>query len=240
MLVTQFEKSERAAAPNRMATTECTPAQAWVAGLSAQVKEKPAERAGDTEPNALSPTLLTVALAASALQTACGGGGGGTIDVSVGTGTGISPGTSTSTVAVRYTSPSSDEDAARFLLQAQFSASDAEIAAVRSKGYATWLQEQFAAPATTTGFDWLNARGYGAINSANFFDASYPGDYMIWNQLMTSSDAVRKRMALALSEFFVVSLTGLEISAGAAMPLPPGGTCWCPTRLETTASCWRT
>jgi uncharacterized protein (DUF1800 family) len=212
MLVTQFEKSERAAAPNRMATTECTPAQAWVAGLSAQVKEKPAERAGDTEPNALSPTLLPVALAASALQTACGGGGGGTIDVSVGTGTGISPGTLTGTVAVRYTSPSSDEDAARFLLQAQFSASDAEIAAVRSKGYATWLQEQFAAPATTNGFDWLNSRGYGAINSANFFDASYPGDYMIWNQLMTSSDGVRKRMALALSEFFVVSLTGLDFS----------------------------
>ena len=35
---------------------------------------------------------------------------------------------------------------------------------------------------------------------------------MIWNQLMTSSDGVRKRLALALSEFFVVSLTGLDFS----------------------------
>jgi uncharacterized protein (DUF1800 family) len=35
---------------------------------------------------------------------------------------------------------------------------------------------------------------------------------MIWNQLMTSPDAVRKRMALALSEFFVVSLSGLDFS----------------------------
>jgi uncharacterized protein (DUF1800 family) len=122
------------------------------------------------------------------------------------------PDTTPVPVVPSYASPSSDEDAARFLLQAQFSASDSDIASVRSKGYSAWLQEQFAAPATTTGFDWLNARGYSAINTSNFFDASYPGDYMVWNQLMTSSDAVRKRVALALSEFFVVSLTGLDFS----------------------------
>ncbi len=34
---------------------------------------------------------------------------------------------------------------------------------------------------------------------------------MLWNQLMTSPDAVRKRIALALSHFFVVSLSPLEI-----------------------------
>jgi len=156
------------------------------------------------------PRLLAAALTAAALQSACGGGGGGTTGASGGTGSGT--GTSTGPVAISYTTPSSDEDAARFLLQAQFSASEADIAAVRSKGYSAWLQEQFAAPASTTGFDWLNARGYASINTTNFFDASYPGDYMIWNQLMMSSDAVRKRMALALSEFFVVSLTGLDFS----------------------------
>ncbi len=36
-------------------------------------------------------------------------------------------------------------------------------------------------------------------------------DYMAWHQLITSSDAVRKRMALALSEFFVVSINSLPI-----------------------------
>jgi uncharacterized protein (DUF1800 family) len=142
-------------------------------------------------------------LTASALQTGCGGGGSDS-DSAGATAQGAS--------ATSYAHPASDEDAARFLLQAQFSASDAEIAAVRRKGYSTWLQEQFAAPATTTGFDWLNARGYAAISSTNFFDATYPGDYMIWNQLMTSGDAVRKRVALALSEFFVVSLSGLDFS----------------------------
>ncbi|TXT41196.1 MAG: hypothetical protein FD135_527 [Comamonadaceae bacterium] len=112
-----------------------------------------------------------------------------------------------------YTVAASDEEAARFLLQAQFSASDTEMAAVRSQGYTPWLAQQFAAPASTTGFDWLNARGYASIDSTTrYFDNGYPGDYMIWHQLMTSSDTVRKRMALALSEFFVVSLIGLDFS----------------------------
>jgi uncharacterized protein (DUF1800 family)/fibronectin type 3 domain-containing protein len=104
-------------------------------------------------------------------------------------------------------------EAARFLLQAQFSASDSEIAAVRSQGYQAWLNTQFTAAFSTTGFAWLDSRGYGVVdNATRYYDNSYPGDYMIWNQLMTSSDAVRKRMALALSEFFVVSLSGLEIT----------------------------
>lgn len=106
--------------------------------------------------------------------------------------------------------PTNDAQAVRFLLQAQFSASEAEVADLRAKGYATWLNEQFAAPISVTGFEWLNQRGYATISSStNYFDASYPGDYMIWHQLLTSSDGVRKRLALALSEFFVVSLEGL-------------------------------
>ena len=138
-----------------------------------------------------------------------------------------------------YTTPTSD-DAVRFLLQAQFHAPDADIAAVRAQGYANWLNAQFGAPASTTGFDWLNQRGYATISSAtNYYDNSYPGDYMIWNQLMTSSDGVRKRLALALSEFFVVSLTGLDFSRGAAMPLPRGGTLVVSMPWATTAPCWR-
>jgi uncharacterized protein (DUF1800 family) len=105
------------------------------------------------------------------------------------------------------------EEAVRFLLQSQFSASDAEIAEVQRLGYATWLDQQFRAPQGQTGWDWLNARGYGAIaNDTRYFDHFYPGDYMVWNQLMTAPDAVRKRVALALSEYFVVSLTGLDVA----------------------------
>ena len=107
--------------------------------------------------------------------------------------------------------PSTDAEAVRFLLQAQFSATDTEIAQLRQQGYAAWLQAQFTAPPSTSGLEWLDARGYNQIdNATRYYDASSPGDYMIWSQLIRSNDAVRKRLALALSEFFVVSSTGLS------------------------------
>ncbi len=113
----------------------------------------------------------------------------------------------------QYSRANTPEEAARFLLQAQFSASDAEIAAVQKHTYSDWLAQQFDAPLGQTGWDWLNERGYGSIdNTTRYFDHFYPGDYMVWNQLMTAPDAVRKRLALALSEFFVVSLTGLDFA----------------------------
>ncbi len=172
-------------------------------------------------PDVDAPTLTAAAaLAASALLAACGGGGSsdaGNVSATVisgsgsGSGDGSSPGASAPPAA--HKKPASNEEAARFLLQAQFSASDAEILAVRNQGYAPWLADQFNAPAGTTGFAWLNSRGYDAINNATrYYDTSYQGDYMVWMQLMTSTDAVRKRVALALSEFFVVSLTGVDFN----------------------------
>ena len=158
------------------------------------------------------PALSAVAaLSAAALLAACGGGG------SADTAGAGSPAIVASTIAANvqssYPGPASDQDAVRFLLQAQFSASDADVQSVRNQGYAAWLDAQFNAPAGMTGFAWLNSRGYDAINNATrYYDATYPADYMIWNQLMTSSDAVRKRVTLALSEFFVVSLLGLNFA----------------------------
>ncbi len=140
----------------------------------------------------LAPAL---ALASSAALAACGGGS-----------------SSTTPAPVPTSVPVTQEQAARFLLQAQFSASDDEIAGVRAQGFSTWLSAQFNAAPGQKGFDWLDARGYASIDSNNFFDASYPADFMVWNQLLTAQDAVRKRLALALSEFFVVSSTGVEVN----------------------------
>ena len=107
----------------------------------------------------------------------------------------------------------SDAQASRFLLQAQFSASDAEIAALKSQGYARWIEKQVAMPSGILGWDWLNAQGYAdATNPANYYDNIYPADHMIWSQLMAAPDAARKRMALALSEICVVSLVGLNFN----------------------------
>ena len=147
---------------------------------------------------------MTAAMSA-ALLAACGGGGGGGASGSGAGALGIS--------GASFPTPSSNEDAARFLLQAQFSAGDADITSVRAMGYAPWLERQAAVPLGQTGWDWLNAKGYGdVLNTNNYYDNSYPGDYMAWNQLMAAPDAMRKRMALALSEFFVVSLSGLDFS----------------------------
>lgn len=162
-------------------------------------------------PLSSAPAGATLALLSAAALAACGGGGGG------GTGTpAASPGVPGIPVAIddsayAYKTATSREQAARFLLQAQLSASDAELAGLTGRSYASWLGEQMAAAPSQTGWDWLESQGYGdASASQNYYDQSYPGDYMVWNQLMTTSEPVRKRMALALSEFFVVSHTGLD------------------------------
>ena len=101
-----------------------------------------------------------------------------------------------------YAVPASDAEAARFLLHAQFSAVDADIASVRSLGYAGWLARQFDVTAVNTAWAWLNQQGYGA-NA--FAYTNYASDFAVWWQLFNAPDALRKRMALALSEIFVVS-----------------------------------
>ncbi len=153
--------------------------------------------------------LTPVALAA------CGGGGGGGASAASSVPGSPAPlggaSISLNPAGYNFLMPGTDDEAARFLLQAQFSASDADIASVRALGCSAWLERQVAQPLGPSGWDWLNAQGYGdVLNPAKYYDSTVPGDYMIWSQLMTAPDSLRKRMALALSEFFVVSLNGLD------------------------------
>lgn len=150
-------------------------------------------------------------LALAALQ-ACGGGGGGGATATVPS-TPAQSGRSLTLSSGAYAgaTPGSDEEAARFLLQAQFSATDAEVASVRSLGYRVWLEQQIAQPCANWAWDWLNAQGYGDVNSPNnYYDQNYPTDYFAWHQLVTAPDALRRRVALALSEIVVVSINGLD------------------------------
>jgi len=167
---------------------------------------------GESGPATLeSSAALGASLIAAAALAACGGGGGGEAATVYNNPV---PGRSIvlSSGTTSFPTASTDEEAARFLLQAQFSASDAEIASVRSSGFKTWLERQMAMSGPT-GVDWLNNKGYGDVmNPANYYDNNYPADYMIWNQLMTAPDTLRKRVALALSEFFVVSLAGISVT----------------------------
>ncbi len=103
----------------------------------------------------------------------------------------------------------SDEAAARFLHQAAFGASEADIAAVRSKGYVGWLDEQLNMPMGQTKWDWLVGKGYSAVNDREYFFSDYFYQFAIWRDLFTAPDMVRQRWAFALSEMFVISVNSV-------------------------------
>ncbi|MDB5829537.1 MAG: hypothetical protein JWQ73_3757 [Variovorax sp.] len=161
---------------------------------------------------------LAAALAVSSALAACGGGGGGGSSGAAFLGAGGANGNSTSTqvdagslTALQntptagtyiYTTAKSDDEAARFLLQAQFSATEADIAAVRTKGYLPWLGEQVDMAPSQTGWQWIASKPANTVFTDN----------MIWNQLMTSPDGFRKRMAMVFTEIFVVSANDIGSS----------------------------
>ncbi len=115
--------------------------------------------------------------------------------------------------------PFNDADAVRFLAQATFGPSDADIAHLRLVGYTGWLNEQFAATTSTqahyldwlqtlvcppddegcsTVAEWANTRlQIWAINAVGTPDPSRGG--------ALPADQLRQRVAFALSEIFVVS-----------------------------------
>ncbi|WP_285711289.1 DUF1800 domain-containing protein [Erythrobacter oryzae] len=142
-------------------------------------------------------------LAAGALALAAAACGGGGSSGGGGTGGGGPP--------VTVLKPQTDAEAARFLLQASLSASPGAISELRSEGYVAWLNRQMGTDNSQTGAAFLNARGFDQVTAARYYDGTITGDYMIWSQLLSGGNPVRKRIAFALSEFFVVSLTGIDM-----------------------------
>ncbi|MFH0129772.1 DUF1800 family protein [Variovorax sp. VaC1] len=170
-----------------------------------------AATAARTTPDASRPLKAGAAFSLAAVLAACGGGGGGGgggigafpfPPPAAGDNPPAPPDAVPDTGPYHYLQAKNDEEAARFLLQAQFSASDSDIADVRAKGYLPWLGAQFGAPRAPTAWAWMSPRT-GIPTEV---------DAMIWRQLMTSADPLRKRLALALSEIFVVSATEIGSS----------------------------
>jgi uncharacterized protein (DUF1800 family) len=122
----------------------------------------------------------------------------------------VTPTTDPNTNPTSALAADTNEKAARFLQQAQFSSIDSEIASVRSGTYEAWIQKQFNLPLDQTGWDWLEQRGYGVNDKAQYFFNLALADFMVWNQLFTGTNQMRKRVTLALSEFFVASLQSAE------------------------------
>ncbi len=103
--------------------------------------------------------------------------------------------------------PATREQAARFLLQAQVAATDEDIAAVMGQGFEGWLRVQFALPLGERAWDWLEARGYNIIDQHTYYDGGHPFfDHAAFKQVLSAPDGLRKRIQLALTEYFVISL----------------------------------
>ena len=120
-------------------------------------------------------------------------------------------------------SPATREQAARFLLHAQVGLVDEDITAVVALGFEGWLQAQFALPLGQTAWDWLDSRGYGVVDRNEYYSGGSPFfDVAAFRQQLTAADGLRKRIQVALTEYFVVSLA----SAGPAWPHFSYATYW--------------
>ena len=102
----------------------------------------------------------------------------------------------------------SDAQASRFLAQATLGATDGDIAAVRSLGYHAWLDQEFARPISSGNWAWLVAKGIDVDPDAR--NVAKLVDSQVWQRLLSAPDSLRQRVALALSEIFVVGFDGIS------------------------------
>ena len=99
--------------------------------------------------------------------------------------------------------PATDAEAARFLTQASFGPTTAEIARVRALGYKEWIDQEMGKPAT------LARPTVEAVVTALTAGGQIIGQNQRLNRWFWTAaygnDQLRQRMAYALSQIFVVS-----------------------------------
>jgi uncharacterized protein (DUF1800 family) len=102
--------------------------------------------------------------------------------------------------------PASREDAARFLSQATFGATEVDLDRVMSLGYRAWLDEQWAKPRSRHRAFWDEQEAQvKAANPSSSIGAD--GVYnAFWKAAVSGEDQLRQRVAFALSQIFVISL----------------------------------
>ncbi len=162
------------------------------------------EPSASTEPPALPATAILTSVAAATLA-ACGGGGGSasaTPPPAPPPGPPPGPPPSSSVTAA---------EAARFLAQASFGATDASIDEVVARGYAGWIEDQFARPQTLHRTYLEQAIAAGDPAAAERTYRNFVMD-SFWKQAITGADQLRQRMAFALSQIFVVSQANADVN----------------------------
>jgi len=119
----------------------------------------------------------------------------------------------------------SPQDAARFLNQATFGATDSDIHHLSMIGYQAWLNEQFALPPTTMepGVEKaliVNNQTPCAstdvkCNALLFLENLQGQEYVengFWQQSLTAPDQLRQRVAYSLHEMLVISMTSTNVA----------------------------
>lgn len=97
----------------------------------------------------------------------------------------------------------SAQDASRFLGQATFGPKMAEIDALTTSGYDTWINTQFGKPQT---LHLPAVTAYLNTLTPDLQRGQTSFLWSIWKNFSSGDDALRQRVAFALSEMFVVSL----------------------------------
>ncbi|MFY9476109.1 MAG: DUF1800 domain-containing protein [Aquabacterium sp.] len=161
-------------------------------------------------------------VSATILITGCGGGGGGDTPTgaaanmqgaesySVAQGVQVNSivdgNSTTATTASTPSKPASTQEATRFLTQATFGPTDESVNELLSGGYEAWFNKQ-ASAAPNQYF-----KGYWEQRNAKLKAQTPPlGSHIselnhaFWTKAITGDDQLRQRIALALSEIFVVS-----------------------------------
>ena len=99
------------------------------------------------------------------------------------------------------------QDAVRFLLQASFGASGADVDALVAKPYGTWIGEQMALPFQGDHVNNIQAQ-YNQGDAWRPKGANYTAAWVgqsFWKTAATAPDQLRKRVAFALHQIFMVS-----------------------------------
>jgi uncharacterized protein (DUF1800 family) len=118
----------------------------------------------------------------------------------------------------------SPQDASRFLAEATFGATDADIRHLSMIGYTAWFNEQFSTPATLHEPAVENALvlnnppcavGDVKCNAALFVQNDTDETYLqqtFWQQTMAGNDQLRQRVKYALTEMMVIASTNPAVA----------------------------
>lgn len=153
----------------------------------------------------MGPLSRVLTLAGMVLLASCGGGGGGGSE-SAGNSLPASDPDSRLQISASML-PSDNSDAYRFLEQATFGPSNADVARVKKIGFDNWIDEQFALPIAFSHLTTVKA-GMRARNIQDPIPLLMTQSW--WTHALTEPNQLRQRVAFALSEIFVVSANTVD------------------------------